>query len=344
MRLFSASNFVQFLIKICFIPVQLTEDRIVFRFVSWRTLVHVLVYYGWNIIGSIVIGLPLLKELLSNMTAVEMINIQLWNLCYLVSITLPLFLSHGLKNLEPKLLVKKTLKWPYQIWKIFLVMVPFTINHLAYNVPSIIISLPALQTSTIQIIFQLIVTVVTMVQTLLNFFLITIFVNIILENSCFKENMVDEFFRRSRKHLDCFETLNPALESFFLVFYSTIQFLSVFILFKTLTFFINHEDRNLYDYINSTGLFLSMLCLMYNLLFLTKMTDRTFQSMQSLGSQIQERLLVTREKTERQSLKYLMKRVEMLKPLNACGYFDIAKTTLTSMVSVRYKIQIFYGS
>ena len=67
MRLFSASNFVQFLIKICFIPVQLTEDRIVFKFVSWRTLVHILVYYGWNIIGSIVIGLPLLKELLSNM-------------------------------------------------------------------------------------------------------------------------------------------------------------------------------------------------------------------------------------------------------------------------------------
>ena len=33
---------------------------------------------------------------------------------------------------------------------------------------------------------------------------------IILENSCFKENMVDEFFHRSRKHLDCFETLNPA--------------------------------------------------------------------------------------------------------------------------------------
>ena len=175
-----------------------------------------------------------------------------------------------------------------------------------------------------------------MVQALLNFFLIAIFVDIVLENSFFKENMVDEFFDRCQQCLDCFETLNPALESFFLVFYSTIQFLSVFILFKTLTFFINHEDPNLYDYVNSAGLFFSMLCVMYNLLFLTKMTDKTFQSMQSLGRQIQERLLVTREKTERQSLKYLMKRVEMLKPLNACGYFDIAKTTLTSMVSVRY--------
>ena len=115
-------------------------------------------------------------------------------------------------------------------------MVPFTINHLAYHIPSIIITLPALQTSTIQIIFQLIVTVVTMGQTLLNFFLIAIFVDIVLENSCFKENMVDEFFDRCQQCLDCFETLNPALESFFLVFYSTIQFLSVFILFKTLTF------------------------------------------------------------------------------------------------------------
>ena len=170
MRLFSASSFVQLLIKICFIPVQLTEEKIVFKFVSWRTLVHVLVYYGWNIIGSFVIGLPLLKELFSKLTAVEMINMQIWNLCYIISLILPLFLSHGLNNLEPKLLVRKTLKWPYQIWKIFLVMFPFAINHLAYNIPSIILTLPELQTSTIQIIFQLIVMFVTMVQALLNFF------------------------------------------------------------------------------------------------------------------------------------------------------------------------------
>ena len=233
--------------------------------------------------------------------------------------------------------MNKNLAWPPQIWKMFLVMVPFTVGFFTYQIPSIILTMPESEHSPTAVTLQYVVISITVVQVLLTFSVTVVFVTVILENgSRFNENIVGDFFTRCQQCLDSFGTLESSLGAFFLVFYSCIQFLSVFIIFTTLTRFIRHSDLNLYDYVTSGGLFLFMLCLMYNLLFLTKMTDRTFQSMQALGGQIQERLLVTREKTERQSLKYLMKRVEMLKPLNACGYFDIAKTTLTSMVSVRY--------
>ena len=110
MRLFSASSFVQFLIKICFIPVQLTEDRIVFKFVSWRTLVHLLVYYGWTFYGSIIITpASVITDLFAKLSTVEIVNEILWFICYLVGKTTPLFLANGLKNFEPKTLMNKKL-------------------------------------------------------------------------------------------------------------------------------------------------------------------------------------------------------------------------------------------
>ena len=99
MRLFSASSFVQFLIKICFIPVQLNEDKIVFRIFSWRTLVHVLVYYGWTFYGSIIITpASVITDLFAKLSTVEIVNEILWFICYLVGKTTPLFLANGLKN------------------------------------------------------------------------------------------------------------------------------------------------------------------------------------------------------------------------------------------------------
>ena len=129
MLLFSASSFVQFLIKICFIPVQLYEERIVFRILSWRTLVHVLIYYGWTFYGSIIITpASVITDLFANSSTVEIVNEILWFICYLVGKTTPLFLANGLKNLEPKTLMNKNLRWPPQVWKMFLVMVPFTVG------------------------------------------------------------------------------------------------------------------------------------------------------------------------------------------------------------------------
>ena len=50
---------------------------------------------------------------------------------------------------------------------------------------------------------------------------------------------------------------------------------------------------------------------------------------------IRSRLLVSTVKEERQQLKYIIQRIEAMGPISARGYFEIDKTTLTSMLSVR---------
>ena len=49
----------------------------------------------------------------------------------------------------------------------------------------------------------------------------------------------------------------------------------------------------------------------------------------------QDSLLVSTVKEERQQLKYIIQRIEAMGPISARGYFEIDKTTLTSMLSVR---------
>ena len=69
--------------------------------------------------------------------------------------------------------------------------------------------------------------------------------------------------------------------------------------------------------------------------------DSAYESLQVVKMKIQENLMITFEKSERQELKFLLETVKALRPMNACGYFEISKSTLTSMLSVRYKNSIY---
>ena len=41
-------------------------------------------------------------------------------------------------------------------------------------------------------------------------------------------------------------------------------------------------------------------------------------------------------KKDRMALKLLISKIDDQKPMNACGYFSIEKSTLTSILSIRY--------
>ena len=58
--------------------------------------------------------------------------------------------------------------------------------------------------------------------------------------------------------------------------------------------------------------------------------------MELLFRKAQDQLLVTRNKEDRRFVKYIIQRINCLRPMNACGYFEIDKATLTSMLSIRY--------
>ena len=68
---------------------------------------------------------------------------------------------------------------------------------------------------------------------------------------------------------------------------------------------------------------------------LTASLDSAFGSLQHVTGIIQEMLMKSHGQTEKQ-LNYLVESIKSLRPIDACGYFEITKSTLTSMVSVRY--------
>ena len=68
---------------------------------------------------------------------------------------------------------------------------------------------------------------------------------------------------------------------------------------------------------------------------LTASLDSAFSSLQHVTGIIQEMLMKSHGQTEKQ-LNYLVESIKSLRPIDACGYFEITKSTITSMVSVRY--------
>ena len=83
------------------------------------------------------------------------------------------------------------------------------------------------------------------------------------------------------------------------------------------------------------GKLLLIVSVAWNIIALTSSLDSAFDSLQVVKGKIQKMMITSYDQTEKE-LNYLLERVKSLKPISACGYFEISKSTLTSMLSVRY--------
>ena len=63
--------------------------------------------------------------------------------------------------------------------------------------------------------------------------------------------------------------------------------------------------------------------------------EDSFEKLKGFKLPIQEKLLQCQGEVEKAQMNYLLQRIEDVKPMNACGYFEIGRSTLTSMLSVR---------
>ena len=72
-----------------------------------------------------------------------------------------------------------------------------------------------------------------------------------------------------------------------------------------------------------------------NIITLSESVQEAFDTIQTLKERIIEKINETEDKDELRQLEYCKNAAEMLKPMNASGYFEIGKSTLTSMLSVR---------
>ena len=119
-----ASKFISFLIKFCIIPISFQEDKIQFKLLSWRTLVHI----KFNFVVTIIISSiqwhldPNVMNKDSNISgsAIEKINMILWSGTYMFSLLFPMMLAKGFHNAESDLLTNTRMCWPEKFWKVLI--------------------------------------------------------------------------------------------------------------------------------------------------------------------------------------------------------------------------------
>ena len=68
---------------------------------------------------------------------------------------------------------------------------------------------------------------------------------------------------------------------------------------------------------------------------LTLTVESAYNSVQDVLRRREEKLLRTTQKLERQQLKFEIRKLSQLEPMTGGGFFQISKSTLTSMLSVR---------
>ena len=148
--------------------------------------------------------------------------------------------------------------------------------------------------------------------------------------------------------------LSKVFSTFFFLFYSILQYLSIIVIFSSIVKFISGETLTTPTYIRFIGNILALgkrmlqnrkisiyLINVFLGTFLVSMTTLTltaessYDSVQNVLERTEERLLRTREKSERQKLKYEIRKLSKLEPMTGGGFFQISKSTLTSMLSVR---------
>ena len=72
------------------------------------------------------------------------------------------------------------------------------------------------------------------------------------------------------------------------------------------------------------------------LLSLTEAFNKTYLALKAQSAKLEDDLLTSEDKVERRFIKLLIRKIDGLRPMNACGYFEIDKTTLTSILSIRF--------
>ena len=140
--------------------------------------------------------------------------------------------------------------------------------------------------------------------------------------------------------MDEFESFSKAL-NFFLIFYFMLnQNFAIFFIFATLRAAMKPNLLNLKGALFGViGQGVFMVFVIYALIVITGTIDESFENLKGLKRPIQETLLRSNQESEKSQMKYLLQRIEDIKPMSACGYFQIEKSTLTSMLSVRLVIR-----
>ena len=153
--------------------------------------------------------------------------------------------------------------------------------------------------------------------------------------SRFKLACNDTRFQDYHNILIAYESIASSTSNFSLYYFFCIQSYTIFNTFAYITT-LSEEQWTLREVIFYGGSFVHIFSLLFNLQILTSSMDEAFQDLQHVKRSILEKLRpISLDEAQRLELSYFKDRIDMIRPMSASGYFDIDKTTLTSMLSVR---------
>ena len=164
----------------------------------------------------------------------------------------------------------------------------------------------------------------------------TFFSQVLLDN--FSDECKTDYDTNDRNLIliDVYEKLEKVFGLYFLMFFFTHQLFLILQSYIMFSFFIGQSHELFYaEYIQIVGNFILSFGIVIMMNVIVNSADNAFASIKNKERELEEKLHATEEKMSRRDLKYLIKKMEKLKPLSAAGYFDIQKSCLTSMFSIR---------
>jgi len=226
--------------------------------------------------------------------------------------------SMALTHLNINLVTSKSHKWPTQGLQTLFSFLSFIAGYLW----QIISQSPMVHLSLI-IIFCISIAFIWTFPNLV--------VQIFLKAICEQSPQSDSIFSKSKLIISNFENVQNAFSSYFLIFFSSTQFMIIFQIFLTYQYV-----HYLLEYVlNAVGcIVLQIFAMILSLMAITKSVEEASEVVRNLRREIQIQILKTNDDVKLKQLEYWKNEAEMLKPMNAAGYFEIDKTTLTSMLSV----------
>ena len=326
------SSLVIFLIQVFYIPVTITEEKIIFKLIHWKTVIYFSYILGFHLLMMSIYYFDFLKIKHPNKPQT---NIQQFSYICLYTIkflsrTFPLILSHGLQKMKPKRLDNKHLCNPKQTTRIILSCFMYVFGILIEVIDlEQLKTLPAIKLTVFGIIHLIVCSVDFLIEALTPFLIQILAQDFIIEcqNVSDKENFMEI--------LEWYQEFKKSLQLYCLSFYSYYQFIFIFHIYRSSSVFTTFTNLSVITSVILLGKTSSTLSLVWNIVSLTTTLDSVFDSLQLVKEEIQERMRMSSPMNENY-LKYILEKVKSLKPISACGYFEISKSILTSMLSVRY--------
>ena len=161
-------------------------------------------------------------------------------------------------------------------------------------------------------------------------------VQVLLDNFSYECKKEDHTIENYLRLIEAYEKFDNVFGYFFLIFFFCNQ---LFLIVECYVMFSNLmvENQNVYtaDFVGKFGRFFMYVAMVVIMNVVLNSAENTFKAMKEMERNLQDQLYATEEDKYEKDLRYLIQKLEKLKPLSAAGYFDIQKGCLTSMFSVR---------